>query len=219
MEAWDAIAYPALAKEDTMRMMTRSWVVVFAAALAGCVGSNPIKPTAFAPSNGGLYEPVTLFVNRTVPTPRFYVSRLDAVDAALRRSGEFSSLGPDRDARYILDATLDRLDRGGAADFGGQMVSAATLFLLPSRVRATNRLTVDLYVDGRKVKTYVHAVDYEETLSAFNLSDVGSQEFTAINNVVNLFLAELAADQHIPRRILPMERAPAPAGSDRPGGR
>jgi len=159
----------------------------------------------------GIYLPVRFHINRNEPVARFYLSRLEEVDAEFKRSSFFYDIGATVDSPYTLDVKLDRGTTDTALETTGHILSAATLFIVPSKVNNYNTLTVDFYNNGKLIKNYKYEEHYEETLSILDGGiseyDVNSNEFISIRNLVNRFLQDFDHDNLMPR-LLRKEKPP-----------
>ena len=166
--------------------------------LSGCATTTEV----YKYTTESIYPPVRVHINRTVPVPRFYVNRLDEVNAEIKRSGMFVDAGSHVDSPLVFDITLHRGTTDTAANTAGHLLSAATLFVVPSKVNNFNKLTVDLYLSGKKIKTYEYTDHYEETLSITTAmsSEVSTNEFSSIRKVVNMFLEEFDKDKVLKRK-------------------
>lgn len=166
--------------------------------LSGCVATNTLTPFEFKPAvDLPKFVPVTLFVNRAEPVPRFYMSRVYAVEREMGEGKIFTSIGSDVESPYVLDAKMHRGSNESSINFVGHILSAATLFLIPSKISNYNELTVDLYVNGARVESFRYREDYEDTSWLFNAP--GDVEFQSIRSLVNKFLQEFESKNLIPR--------------------
>ena len=138
-----------------INLMLPVYIAILAVALVGCATFGTLKPVDYhLPEERAMFVPVGAFINRNKPIPRFYVNRLDAVEASLKKTGAFFAIGSNVVSEYYFDITLERESKDNIVDFAGNLVSAGTLFLVPSKVHNYNMLTVDVYGRGRKIKTY-----------------------------------------------------------------
>jgi len=168
--------------------------------IQGCASTTQ-KYNYIADKSEGLFVPVRLFVNRAIPVPRFYESRLDYVGMSLKKSGAFIDIGSHIDSPYVLDVRIERGTHDSIADVTGQILSAATLFLVPSIVHNFNKIDADLYIHGKKVKSYSFTEDYEDTLSiANNFDSAGdSNEYKTIHNLTHRLISQLDKDKLLPK--------------------
>lgn len=176
------------------------WIFLVAALLAGfgCASSDK-RELAYAPAtDSGAFVPVQLVMNRKAPVPRKYIDRVSAAEAELSRSGLFAQIGPGVASEYLLEVSLERGTHESVAEAAVHVLSAATLFLVPSRVRNFNLLKADLYVQGQLRKSYAYQDEFQDPLSAFDWTE--TNEFVSIKNVVRKFMMELDRDQLIPRQ-------------------
>jgi len=185
----------------------KTWITLGAAALLllGCAAPKTREIAFTKDAHAGSLVPVKLLMNRNAPIPRFYLDRLSAAEAELANSGLFESIGPDIESDYRLELTLERGTHQSVADAAVHVISAASLFLIPSRVRNFNELQVELYSHGKLAKTYHYRQNYADPLSAFDWTE--TNEFVSIKNVVRAFMNELEEDRLIPRQRLARTRA------------
>ncbi len=173
--------------------------------LAGCASTSNQPVFEFDSGDAkGVFVPVRVHINRNVPVARFYESRLIEVKNTLKRSGMFLEVGSHVDSPYVLDLQLERGSNDNAVDTTAQLLSAATLFLLPSKVNGYHILKADLYIDGSLLKSYEYKDEYDETISIYNYNEAASNdgdEFVSIRNVVNKLLKGLDEDDVIERYI------------------
>lgn len=187
---------------------------ILASTLVGCVKTANIKPEPVALNpNEGQFVPVRAFFNRSTPVPRFYVSRLEAVEAALKKSGAFFDVGPYVDSPIILDIELNRGTTDTTVDTAGQILSAATLFLIPTKANNFNELKVSVYAFGKLLKTYEFKQEYTQVIGLHNYDEVASDkgnEFLSIESLVNQFVNALSKDRLIPKVKLDESGQPIP---------
>ena len=170
--------------------------------VSGCTAAKLDRIALNSSGDDSKLVPTTVFINRGSPVARFYVNRLEAVNNAIVKSGIFLDAGSHVRSPYVLDINLERDTHDNAADSAAQILSAGTLFLLPSKVHNINKLNVDFYAYGTLVKRYEYAEDYEEVLSIFNMKkqhEEGGNEFLSIENLVNTLLNDVQQDALIPR--------------------
>ncbi len=190
-------------RTTAVTLVSIAWLVCACAPIASL---RPFEYTL--PTDRGVFAPVRLEINRDAPVPEFYQSRLDLVASELESSGAFHSVGQDVDSEYVLDVRLGRHTTDTAVDTANQMLSAVTLFLIPSTAHNVNKLEVDCYVDGVHVRRYEYTGAYEERISLFNyraLSE-GGDEFVSIRNMLNHLIRDLDHDDILPR-VPAVERA------------
>lgn len=182
------------------------YLLVLLVAMYGCATTANIQPEEVRiDRTEGQLIPVRAFLNRQQPVPRFYMSRLDAVEAALKESGAFFDVGSHVDSPIILDIQLDRGTSDGALHSAGHILSAATLFLVPTKVNNFNELKVDVYAYGRLLKTYEFRQEYSQLLGLHNYNEVASNqdnEFLSIRNLVNQFVNAIVEDGILPRILM-----------------
>ncbi|MCO5094292.1 MAG: hypothetical protein M9960_03590 [Xanthomonadaceae bacterium] len=193
--------------------ISRLFILAVVAALCGCAKTTNIKPEQVViNSSEGQIAPVRVFINRRVPVARFYVSRLEAIESALKESGAFFDIGSHVDSPFILDIELSRGTNDTAGDTAGQILSAATLFLVPSKVHNFNELKVAVYAYGNIIKNYEFKQEYTQVLGLHNYNEVATNqdnEFLSIKNLVNKFVNALDADKLLPK--VKLRSAPEPA--------
>ena len=174
--------------------------------LAGCATTANIQPDELIiDPTAGQFIPVKVFYNRKVPVARFYVSRLEAVEASLKESGAFFDLGAHVRSPVILDIELNRGTNDSVVDTASQLLSAATLFLVPTKAKNFNTLKVDVYAYGKLIRTYQYQQEYEQVIGLYNYNEVASNEgneFLAIKAVVNKFVNEVERDKLLPKVVL-----------------
>lgn len=176
------------------------------AAISGCATTAGIQPeeVRIDPAHGQLV-PARTFINRQQPVPRFYLTRLEAVEAALKQSGAFFDVGSHVDSPVVLDIELNRGTTDGTLHAVGHVLSAATLFLVPSKANNFNELRVVVYVYGKQVKSYEFRQEYSEVLGLHNSRELATNqgnEFLSIKNLVHQFVNALIEDGILPRVIL-----------------
>lgn len=200
-------------------MIRKTAVIMMLVLVSACAKTANIKPQAIDMNvSEGQFVPVRLFLNRSTPVPRFYVSRLEAVEASLKKSGAFFDIGTHVDSAVFLDMELSRGSNDSTLDMAGQLVSAATLFLVPSKVENFNQLSVDVYAYGKLLKRYEFRQDYSQVVGLHNYEEIASNqdnEFLSIQNLVNQFVNALNADQLLPK----MKLAPAMPTTSEPAER
>lgn len=194
-------------------------IFVLLACLTGCATTANIQPTTISMNpTEGQFVPVRVFMNRKIPVPRIYADRLEAVEAALKKSGAFFDVGRGVDSPIILDITLERGTRDNAVNTAGHLLSAATLFLIPSKVNGYNELKVSVYAYGKRLKSYEFRQDYGQVVGLHNYNEIASNqdnEFLSIRSLVHQFVNALDADDLLPRVKLddsgqPETQQPAP---------
>lgn len=180
--------------------------------LGGCATTATIEPTAVRMNPGeGQFAPARVFMNRKIPVPRIYADRLEAVEAALKQSEAFFDVGRGVDSPIILDITLERGSRENVVQTAGHLLSAATLFLVPSKVHAYNELKVSVYIHGKRIKSYEFRQDYGQIVGLHNYNEIATNqhnEFRSIRNLVNQFVNALDADDLLPRVRLDESESP-----------
>lgn len=179
-------------------------IILCTLVISGC--ATPTEEIKYTNSfENGVFLPVRFHINRNEPVRRNYISRLDEVDAAFKKSNLFFDIGATVDSPYIIDVKLDSGTTDSAINSAGVLLSAATLFIVPSKVHNYNTLNVDFYINGQLVKNYTYREDYEETLSITDAGakeyDINSNEFKSIRNLVARFLQDFDNDSLMPRLI------------------
>ncbi|WP_152032932.1 hypothetical protein [Gallaecimonas mangrovi] len=136
------------------------------------------------------------------PTPeqRLRISMLKGQAViALNSSGAFKRIDEYHDSPYLLDIKLAEKSRDQAKDVANQLVSAATLFILPTGSKGQWVITVDLYSHGIKTNSYRLTEDFENSISSRNLfSTAPTNEQIALENAMNHLINEIKDDSSIP---------------------
>lgn len=173
--------------------------------LGGCASSPPIKQVELVTTKAMVpLVPTRLLMNPRTSVPRFYVSRLDYLQKHLVESGAFRALGPQIVSPVTIEATLALGSDAPASESAGQILSAATLFVVPAPVSGYNTLKVDVYLQGIFIRHYEYREDYRTTTSIFSVSGIGTDkdpEFLAIRNLAFRFINEIESDGVIPRML------------------
>ena len=170
------------------------------------------KHSYHLPVDHAHFQPIGLYINRHSPVTPFDVARVTATELALKETGAFADIGSNVNSDYYLDVTLRNHAKGGAADLAKTLVSASTLFLVPSKVHNSKALTVDIFFRAHKIKTYRYTSDYDSTMGLTSddltldprrYDDQASRnrdEFACIHNLVNQFVRDLDRDNLLPRQ-------------------
>ena len=189
-------------------------ITLAALTLAACAKTAYIKPEKVELDlNQGQFVPVRTYLNRSTPVARFYVSRLEAVEASLKKSGAFFDVGPYVDSPVILDIELSRGTNDTAIDTASQLLSAATLFLIPTKANNYNELKVSVYAFGKLIKSYEFRQEYTQVVGLHNYNEVASDEgneFLSIESLVNQFVNQLNQDNLLPKVKLDDSSRPIP---------
>jgi hypothetical protein len=192
-----------LAREDPFVTLFRYATLALVCVLAGCATTATIEPEEVAINRAeGQFVPVRVFFNRSIPVLNNYVDRLEAVEAALKESRAFFDAGPYVDSPIILDIELSRGSYDTAVNFAGQMLSAATLFVVPTKTRSYNLLKVSVYAYGTLLKSYEFKQDFTQVLGVYNYRELvynEDNEFLSIRNLVNQFVNALDTDNLLPK--------------------
>ncbi|MCH9826668.1 MAG: hypothetical protein K0U79_02860 [Gammaproteobacteria bacterium] len=179
------------------RQFKNAWAVALCALamLSGCGAANTVTKPATAPEDR--FVPVNF--------------TLDA--------GEYLTLQQAEVANHLSNAVVQsdrfvRVERGvmrwpftlqmkyGAenemttAEFAGLMVSAASLFVIPSKTTETHRLTVDLFVGSTLARTFTY--DEELTLTTVIFKQHGSDRKACVDRLLDRFYEDLEAADLIP---------------------
>lgn len=81
--------------------------------------------------------------------------------------------------------------------FGSLMLSALTLFLIPSVTQFEESLTFSVYDDGKKIKTYEYSTTKYMTTGLFNIpdsNDDGSISRKIDTDIVKIFINDFSKD-------------------------
>lgn len=181
------------------------WILISAmlSAMVGCVRTATIQPAeVVVDTSAGQFVPVRTFLNRKEVVMRSDIGRFDAVNASLKKSGAFFDVGSHVSSPVVFDMQLRRVHDDGVKEFAHAMLSAATLFLIPVKVTATNTLKVDVYAYGNLLKTYDYTEEYSQILGLHNYVEVvenRGNEFLSIENIINRFVNQIEVDQILPK--------------------
>lgn len=196
-------------------------LVIILFILVGCARTAYLEPTSVSfDRSAGQFPPAKVFYNRNVPVARYYVSRLEAVEAALKETGAFFDLGQHVRSPIILDIELasDDADADTAMDYAAAALSGATLSLVPTKNQVITTLKVDVYGKGQLIGSYKFHQEYEQVDALFNLQERVNEEtneFRAIRNLVNRFVNQLHSDNILPKvRLENQERQPQNTKND-----
>ncbi len=182
--------------------------------VTGCAAPQPIEPyhTAFD-ADRGLLVPTRVTINRNDPVESRHLDRLDALVAALARTGAFRAFGANVSSRYVLDLTLLPLGRdswtslsAGAGSYRG----GAGVAVPVSGGRHTHRLSAVIYRDGLSTAAFRYDGDFESEwkIMADGRLARGMPEDQLISNLVNRLIDDIEARRAIEREPLTAVSAP-----------
>ncbi len=189
-------------RADRQRLIRLPLAFAGTVLLGACATTVPLTPFQYLPDTSkGVFVPVRVTVNRDRSVPDFYRTRHDLIQAELAASGAFAEVGPEVDSPVWLDIRLARHTVDSAGTVARQLLSAATLFLIPGTARNINQVEVDCYLQGRLVRRYEYAGAYEERLSIYRYAELkdGGEEFVSLRNIIHHLLRDLDRDEFIPR--------------------
>ena len=104
----------------------------------------------------------------------------------------------------VIEATLDRKSDESVGQQTAQVLSAATLFLVPAPINQYNSLTVDIYIKGIHIRHFEYREDYASDTGIYNMASIGTEkdpEFLAIRNLAYRFINEIERDPPFPRSL------------------
>ncbi len=193
------------------RFAAAGWWTVFALAtgvglmLQGCASGAPSKVEKLISTDVMVpFVPARLLLNARVPVARFYENRLDFLQAELVKTRAFVALGSSVNSPVVIDLTLERGSDSGGVEATGQILSAATLFLVPAPVNGYHTLKADVRINGIFVRHYEYRDDYSTNTGVYNMGRIGTEkdpEFASIRNVAYKFINEIERDNVIPRTL------------------
>jgi hypothetical protein len=175
-----------------------------ASMLAACSGPA-LKPVQLVDTTVlGPFAPTQLLINPRTSYPRFYESRIDYLNKCLVETKAFRALGSRINSPIVIEATLDRGSDENIGQQTAQVLSAATLFLVPAPINLYNSLTVDMYVNGALVKHFEYRENYATDTGIYNMPKLGTDkdpEFLAIRNLAYRFVNDVERESLLPRSL------------------
>lgn len=163
----------------------------------GCASISELEQKAFSNTIDGQFVPVSVLIDDGTNGSGNAVDYDARIYEHIQASNLFKHLGASPSSNVSIFAKYNSSSNGSAAgDTTKLLVSAATLFLVPTRVDWNYELVVMVRVnDDSKEYRYHDRVKRSVSIADSN----GGQETEIMKNLMNHFLAEIQEDNFIPK--------------------
>jgi len=176
--------------------MKKIVVLMMIVLMVGCASTHELEKKTFAKTMDSQFVPVSLLIDDGTGGSGNAYPYDSYIHEHIQLSGLFKGLGSASSAPVSIFVKYNRSSNGSTAgDTTKMLVSAATLFLVPTRVDWNYELVFTVTVNG-VVKQYRYKDRVQRSMSIVDSG--GKQEVKITQNLVNHFLEEIQKDGFIP---------------------
>jgi hypothetical protein len=165
--------------------------------LTACASNAP-APLRYALSEKEKLPPINLSVSAGQYATESQAKTVEHIAQSVERSGLFSAV-ETRFARHPLLLLISyKCDiPNDAGNFANSMLSAATLFIVPSSLKKIHTINVEIFLGNKSILKKDYTEEHKVTMSIYTMPH--EQHLDGVNKVLNKFFEDLRENKIIPR--------------------